>query len=315
MLKWFINGRGLMKMLAPDGGESGGGGGAQSGGKPAVDVEKLFADLPLDELDDKTKQTLTTIKKSIGDGFATLQTQTQAELENIRKQARDFQSQKDKLQEQLDIVTGGKQPKKDDYLAAAENVLRGQRYSEDQIKQHAPVFAELLKSHTQIVKRELGRDLGPMAQDVALGVARSSFQEAQQVDDTGIMQIPEVAEKVWKQLQDHVSKGGAANPDFVINLAKIEYVNHGKELRAKGEKLPELFQSNGATTTVTQPAFSFPGSRGVAAGSRPLGETPKTGNEPKTQLNPDTDAALAVTFRAMGRDTNVFPQKYKPATK
>jgi hypothetical protein len=171
----------------------------------------------------------------------------------------------------------------------------------------------MLKSHTQILKKELGRDLGPMANSVALTGAKDAFEEAQQRDDMGLLQIPEVAEQVWKQTQDHVTKGGIANSDFVLSLGKIQYFNHIQKLKADGKELPELFKSNGAPSSVNP--FSFPGAARVGAGSKPLGEQPRSGNEPKTTLNADTEAALATTFKALGRDTSVYPEKYKPAKK
>lgn len=316
MRNWLHKARGLM-FFAPDGGESGGGSsGAASGGKPTVDVEKLFEGIPLDELDDKTKQILVTAKKTIGEGFATLQKSTNDEVANIQKQARDFQSAKDKLQQQLDVLTGGDNNKaKDDvYLKAAENVLRQQRYTEDQIKQHAPVFAEMLKQNNQILKKELGQDLGPMAQTVALNDAKGAFEEAQQKDTLGVLAIPEVAEKVWKATQDHVKKGNQAYPEFVLGLAKIQYMDYAAEQKAAGKEIPALFNGS-APTNMNTGGFTFPNAGRVSGGSRPLGEAPKDANTPRTTMNPDTEAAVASTFKTLGKETGVYPDKFKPATK
>ena len=306
MLDWFIKARGV-KYLKPDGGESGGGssGTSASGGAQKIDLEAIFKEIPLDELDDKTKQTLLKAKE----GIATLQKSHATEVESITKQARDFQGQKDRLQQQLETLTGGRrEPNQDDYYKVAEDVLKKQGYSAEDIKRFAPVFAETFKSQSEILKKQLGKDLGAMAQSVAVQGAKSAFEEAQETDTTGVMAVPEVAEKVWNATKEHVSKGGVANSAFVLNLAKIAYVDHAESLRKAGKEVPELFKTNG----VNNSTFSFPGAGRSSGAARPLGETPRDPQAPKTVLNEDTEAAVAATFKKLGQDTGVYPKAYKP---
>lgn len=309
MRDWISKGRGLLRFYGPSDDGKSGGGGANGGSSGVGAGDDPFKDIPLDELDEATRTAITKGRAQI----ATLQS-LPTELEATKKQLRDFQSKADQMQAQLKKLTGGDKPVQDDYLQAAKDVLKQQGYDDKNIDQLAPVFANLLKSNNQILKKELGADLRPMAGAVISQESRAAFETAQEADDQGILGIPEVAEQVWQQVQERSKQGQPSNDVFILNLAKIAYVDHVAALRKEGKELPALQPTMPTTPNVNTGSFTYPGAR-ASASARPVAQPADNGTKAKSTLNADTEAALAATFKELGRETKVFPKQFTPAAK
>lgn len=321
MLDLIHKARRMFFFDAEGGGKSGGGGsGGGSSTTETVDVEKLFEGIPFDELDDKTQKQLEGLRSTLKTSIATLQSKSiddpkNAEaIEGIKKQARDFQSQKDILQSQLDKITGGKKPEEDDYLEAARNTLKRAGIPDADVEKQAPLYAQLLKDSLVVFKKDLGKDLGPVIGTVVMQQSTSAFEMAQQMDEDGLMAVPEVAELVWGQVKGRAESGQPSTPELVLNLAKIAFVDHNTELRKKGEPAVELQRSKSPDPASMNTGFSYPGAGRGGAG-RPIVTAAPDANAPKTRMNPETEAAVAATFQHMGRESGIFPPGFEPKAK
>jgi hypothetical protein len=307
-----------MRFFAPDdaggsGGSSQGGGtqgqAANDGGKKEGNEKTPFDDLPWDELDDTTRQSLEKIK---GEHVATLQRARKLEGDLARTEGlqRRFQAEFDRLKAQVDKQTAP--PEKDDYLESVKAELKTAGYPDAEVDKMAPVFAGMFRSLTKIQKKEIGADLQPLAATVIGREAHSAFQEAMADDPLGMFQDKEVAQTVWNMVQERTKTGERTNPAIVANLGKIAWADRQAILKANDGKPPTPAPGDEV------PAFNFPGMRtGLSipgGGAAPTFVAPPDPNAPRTTLNADTEAALKTTFQTMGKDINVYPEKFKPTT-
>lgn len=325
----YHNGRGLFRTIgmffAPDlGGKSGSEpGDSPSGGATTLDVDKLLDGIPLDELDTKSREQLTKLQTSVKSIFAMLQSKSIDSpenaklLEQARTQARDFQSQKDQLEAKLRAVLGEKadldpnQLTDEKYLKVARETLKKAGYKAEEIETHAKLYADLLKGQLEIFKQDLGKDFQPMVGAVVLQQAKSAFEEACEQDEFGVMQVPEVAQEVWIQVQERAGAGGAVNPEFVLSLGKIAWVNHSAKLKKDNKTIPELTPRTTGTPNVNTGVFNFPGAGRSMPGGGPIMTPAHDPNTPKHASNPETDAAVTATFKHIHTSTGVAPKHLK----
>lgn len=278
------------------------GGGGQGGNGNQQTIKTPFDDLPWDELDDATKKQLETVRDA---HVATLQRtqKLEADLGTSDKLARRFQSELDRIKADLD--KNNRPPEKDDYLESVKDQLVKSGFNKEEVDKMAPVFAGMFKNLLPTFKKEIGADLQPLAHTVLGREAESAFLHAKANDPLGMFAEPKVAERVWGMVEERTKAGEQTNHAIVSNLAKIAWADHQADLKAN---------PNGPTQTqATQPtqmrtAMTYPG-----ASNAPTFQTPADPNAPKTQLNSDTEAALATTFKHMGADTGVFPKRFQPA--
>jgi hypothetical protein len=301
-----------LRFSFPDtGGASGGNpSGAADGnanGNGGATIVTPFDSLPWDELDDESRKSL---EKGKADYLATLQEQqkTKADLEKQILQARGFQSEKDRLQAELDKLTK-RQEEPDPYNEALTEELRKAGYDDKQAATLAPVFAGMFKRIGVIQKQEIGRDLAPMGQTVLAQEAQGAFQHAVQNDPTGVFQTPEVQQKVWDFVVERTKAGHQTSPEIVANLGAMAWVEHATVQRNAGKEValptPPVRTQPAGGGGVT-PQFTFPGASLV-----PTFNPPTDANAAKTQLDGDTLAALASTFKSMGGDTGIYPKSLK----
>ena len=92
-------------------------------------------------------------------------------------------------------------------------------------------------------------------------------------------------------------------------------MDHAEEMRKAGNPVPELvgriIPAAGGKDMNT--GFSYPGANTSA--TRSIVRAPSDPNAPRTSLNPETDAALASTFKEMGRVEGVYPKAYPKGKK
>jgi len=300
-----------LRFSFPDtGGASGGNtsGADGNGGGNGATIETPFDKLPWDELDDESRAAL---EKGKAAYIATLQSEqkVKADLEKQIKEARGFQSEKDRLQAELDKLTK-RQEEPDPYHEALTEELRKAGYDDKQAATLAPVFAGMFKRIGVIQKQEIGRDLAPMGQTVLAQEAQGAFQHAVQNDPSGVFQTPEVQQKVWDFVVERTKAGHQTSPEIVANLGAMAWVEHLTAMRAAGKEVtlptPVTRPPAGGNTGVT-PQFTFPGASLVPTFNPPIDQ-----NAARTTLDGDTLAALASTFKSMGGDTGIYPKSLKP---
>jgi hypothetical protein len=325
MLRYHYTSRGLpMWFSAPADGASGGAPAGSDGGKGGdgkgdesfIDA-KLFETLPWDELDQETQATL---KKIQGGVVATLQqTKTlQSERERLDKLARANQSRADRLE--ADAKKKSKpsehdEPPSDPYLAAVKDELIKAQFPPEQAEALAPVFAGMFKKVGTIERAQLGKDLTPMANQVLAGQAQTAFLQAQQQDELGMFQSPEVQQIVWDLVRERVANGVDTTPDVVLNLAKMAWADQ-QLAEKKGGKLEVPSDENRGRTTVlpaTPPNMNTGGFFGGAPGAiRPIAQQQQDPNAAKTTLNEDTKNALAASFSTMLAGSKIRPKELAP---
>lgn len=286
-----------MRFISPDAGGGSGGGDSSGAAKDGAVEEKdnPFSGLPWDELDDSSRASLKTTEQKF---LATLQQTKKLEkdLEVERRNAAKYQSESDRLKAEKAEREKPNNTQPDPFLQAAEEELRAAGYNDDGIKSLAPVFAGMFKKTSDITKKQIGTDLGPMANTVLAGQAQAAFQQAQASDPVGMFQTPEVAQKVWDFVLERTKAGEATTPEIVLNLGKMVWVDHVTEQRAAGKtvEFPSVLPKTPPANMNT--GFTFPG--GGAAIS-PTVNQPVDRNSARTVLDPDTKAALATSLRSM----------------
>lgn len=283
-----------MRFSAPDaGGGSDAGASGPAANGAATDIDPtLFDKLPWDELDDDSKAILETIKKN---AVATLQSKTELDrkFQIADKNARQFQSEVDRLK--AESQKGFKKEEPDDpYAKIVTEALSAQGYTAQEQEKLVPVFADMFRKAGAVNKTEIGKDLAPMAGQVLASQAQDAWAMAQSSDPAGMLQIPEVAQKVWDRVKERVGLGEGNSPEFILSLAKIEWADHQIAQGKAGGNTPAL--------PVTPPnmntgGFSYPGSGGGGL-ITPTATRAADPNAARTTLNDDTTRALAQTFKA-----------------
>lgn len=310
MIKLYYNSRGgriPLHFSAADGGGSSGGGASNEAGKDG-EIKTPFDNLLWDELDDKSRAEL---EKAKTDFVATLQSKSklEADLKHERDRVSQFQSEADRLKAERDKQTRNDKP--DPILDACYETLIATGYPEKEARALAAPFAEMHRKVGVIQKQEIGQDLMPMAQGVLANQATNAFQQAVQQDLLGGLKIPTVAEKVWQDVTAMVAKGQPVDVAIVANLGKMAFSDHMvAELRAG--RTPALPTALPATPPMPgmNTGFSFPGAQIV-----PTFTPASEGNAAKYELNPETRAALAASFKSMTADMpKLMPDSLKTAT-
>jgi hypothetical protein len=247
------------------------------------------------------------------------QTKTlQSERERLDKLARANQSRADRLE--ADAKKKSKSPEHDEppsdpYLAAVKDELIKAQFPPEQAEALAPVFAGMFKKVGTIERAQLGKDLTPMANQVLAGQAQNAFLQAQQQDELGMFQAPEVQQIVWDLVRERVANGVDTTPDVVLNLAKMAWAD--KQLaEKKGGKLEVPSDENRGRTAVlpaTPPNMNTGGFFGGApVAIRPIVQQQQDPNAAKTTLNEDTRNALAASFSTMLAGSKIRPKELAP---
>jgi hypothetical protein len=292
----------------PNNGGGSGGSSGTSGQEPnqagqqqqqqvAIDP-KWFDSIPMDELDDDTRATIEKIKTGT---VATLQRNQELtkNYEILDRSARQFQSEADKLK--AEKQQSGTQQKTeenaDPHLDVVTRELQAAGYTEAEIKKLAPTFAGMFKGISAINRKQIGDDLKPLAITALSNQAVSEFQMAKSNDPLGMLEIPEVAEKVWATVRERVGKGMENNADFILNLSKMYWADHQI---LSGGKEGQQQQTQTGVLPVTPPGMSTGGFTYPGAGSvRSIAPTPNNPNAARTTMNDDTAKALAASFGSM----------------
>jgi hypothetical protein len=328
--------RAPMRFLAPDAGNGSGGGSGSGVGTTAGAVQngggandngdldpKLFESLPWDELDDTTRATLEKIKSG---AVATLQSKQHlnGEFQRVDKLARQFQSDKDRLDAEIKKLRPAQQQNQpnDEYIEVLTAELKGAGYKDEDAAHLAPVFANMFKKVGALQTKAIGESLAPMAATVLAGQAQDAFITAQQQDPIGMFQIPEVQQGVWDLVRQRVDKGMETDPTVVLNLAKMVYVDHqvtkaggaggGGGGGGGGGNPPGILPATPPTMRTGGQFFTA----GPGGSMIPIVNPPTDPNAPRTVMNDDTRNALATSFKAMtaGLDLKKLPDIIKPPT-
>lgn len=313
MLKLYYGRR--THFFAPDTGGGSGSASATAQGQTANGEVKEgqaappdpFKDLPWDELDDVTKAQLEKIRDS---HVATLQrsTKLEADLKRVDGIARNFQSQLDRLKAEQEKKA--QPPERDEYLEGVKDQLRKSGFNADEVEKMAPIFAGMFKNMVPQLKREIGSDLLPLANTVLGREAEAAFMHARNNDPLQMLADPDVASKVWEMVQERVKNNEPTNYGVVSNLAKIVWADHQAELKVNPDAAKNRETNLNMMPPTLRTGMSYPG-----ANNAPTFTPPPDPNAAKTQLNEDTRAALATTFRHLGAATGVYPKQFQPTTR
>lgn len=287
----------LRIFLAPDDGTGGGSGASASASAQQQQQQQAgstFVDptagLDLDDLEPSVREI---IEKSRA-GFASLQEQSkQAEQARLHEetQRKNFQSNFDRLQAQVQQLTGNGEVKTDDpqaqQLQKFEQILKDEGVPEVHAKTQAKLMLRMMSDYGAELKKEIGSDLRPFASSIVSREAQFAWDTAVASDKTGALAIPELAQQVWDQVQIMVQNGQQVTPQVVNNLTGMAYFTHlqngGSQQQQQMKQQTQQFPNVGRLT--------FPGAGAAAA--RPI---VRDANAPKYTLDPDTDAALQVVF-------------------
>ncbi len=288
--------------FAPDNGAPNGGSAQATGADPKAGQQQSegdkdpFAEIDLDNLDDKSKAAIEAIKGK----FATLQTTVQ----QTSQQVRQFQSAKDKVEAELNRVRSAVQdparattqqdPQKA-FQAQVEATMIESGVTPEAAKAQAPIMAKLLAAQREAIMREVGTGLQPVIGTVFGQQAENAYNVARSLDQTGAFAIPEVAQQIWNSCQQIAADGTTVTPETVKNLKAMHYMAH---IEKNGGNFATL--QNNRTVQAPPPvgmntgSFSYPGANFVA--SAPAQPDP---NAARTVLDPGTKAALQNVFQLM----------------
>lgn len=322
MLKYIHDSKGNISLgmyfFAPDDGGGNGGGesnSGQQGQQQQTTIVTPFDNLNLEELDDTTRAA---VEKGKAEFIATSQraTKLDSDLQHVTGLSRRFQADSDRLKVQLEKLNGTKTPESaDPLLDEVTQQFRAAGYKEEDFNKLAPILSNVIKKAGQQQREQLGRDLAPLATTVLVQEATSAFQAARESnnDPLGMLQDNTVAEKVWTIVQDRISKGQETNIPIVLNLAKMQWVDEMANKAAKGEA-PTIPKFTPPTIpNMNTGGFTFPGagSNGLIA-PIPRHVDP---NAARTNMNEDTQNALAETFANMGKADGIYPKAFQPKSK
>lgn len=302
MLKlWQSKGVYATRFFTPDDG-SGSGGSSGSGNGEGESITTPFDDIALDELDEQTRQA---IEKGKRDYIATLQraAKLDVDLSHAQELSRRFQSEADRAKAEYEKVTGKSKTNKDDdpLLDGIRNDLKASGYKDEDVEKMAPTFLRMFTTFGGNLKQSIGKDLGPLASNVLMQQATTAFEQAQDNDTLGMLQVPEVAEHTWKHIQERVKTNQQTTPEIVLNLAKMAFMDYAADKANKGEEIELTVASKPDRKSGVTTNFTFPGASRI----RPTLPTSSGREGSKTTLNADTQQALASTFREMTRGTTV----------
>jgi hypothetical protein len=174
-----------------------------------------------------------------------------------------------------------------------------------------------METYGLTLKAEIGRDMAPFAGSVLQAEATAAWQAAVQSDTFGAMQIPEVAESVWAQVQNMVGQGQAPTAKTVANLRSMFYMEHCEKTgvvpgvgvqppQGQQQQLPPpMSQQYQQPPSVPMPAIG--GLRYPGAGAVPHRPPVVDPNAPKYSLDAATSAALQTVFG----EWNVKPKAFQ----
>jgi hypothetical protein len=276
-------------------------------------AEDPYAGLDLDDLDPEVRAR---IEKS-REQFATLQKEHEKAQQVAMQrdaQARKWQADYDRAMAQIKKVGGDGHPA--DEAAEADKALIAKMeqqliqggVSAEQAKIQAPIMTGMMKVYGQELKAQIGQDLAPFAGSVMQQEATNSWNVAMQQDKLGVLQIPEVANKVWQGVQSLIQQGQPVNPGVVTSLKHMAYAEHLEANGPINQQQQQQQQQQPPQFPVHQqqpPAPSYPNFGGgmsyPGAGAAPQLPAQHNPNAPRTSLNSDTHAALLATFGKMGK--------------
>lgn len=275
--------------LAPEGAGGGGGGsvgnpGANQGGASEGQGESSidpFAGIDLDDLDPGTRKVMEAAKNS----FATLQKQASDEKkarEHTEKLSREFQGKYDQLVAQSSRQ--GQQQAEDPQVVLLNKftaTLVAKGVTPEQAKIQAPLMLEMMQTYGESLKSEIGRDMAPFAGSVLQTEAHTAWQGALQHDKFGALNVQEVADQTWAQVQTLVQQGQSVSAATIKNISSMFFMEH---LEKTGGQLP---------TPMTQPPPQLPNIGALRTPGGLAFRPPQVDpNAARTTLDPATNAAL-----------------------
>lgn len=273
------------RMFAPDNGPTGG-----NPSVPPTQPDDPWKKVDLDGLDDESRKAAEELKTQ----FATLQ----KEKEHNEQLARQHQSEKDRLAAELDKLrkTAAQAPNQPEPTAAERieaRLLKG-GVAPETAKAQAVLLADVLASESEILKQQLGSDLGPVVGITLKNQAERAFTVVQSTDTTGAMGIPEVAQSVWNTCEQMVANGQQVDAETVKRLAGMHVYQHLEKTGANFATLQNLGQPpvntgrpNPPQPPVINTGFNYPG-----ANFTPRIQTTPDPTAPRHMLDSSTQAAL-----------------------
>ncbi len=97
---------------------------------------------------------------------------------------------------------------------------------EAQAKVQAEMMLEMLSDFGTELKGQIGQDLSPFASTIVSREAEFAWQQAVATDRTGALQMPELAQQVWEQVESMAKAGQQVTSQIVQNLTGMAYFAH-----------------------------------------------------------------------------------------
>jgi hypothetical protein len=286
-------------------------GGAREGEGAASEIDP-FAGMDLNDLDPDARKIIEAGQKQ----FASLQKQLAEQRQATEAQEREkrkFQSEFDGLRAQLQKQLNGDAPQgtpvdqaRASHLLKFTKILMDRNVPEAQAKVQAEIMLDMMTDFGTSLKGEIGRDLAPFAGSVIQREAEAAWTTATQPhnDKVGALQIKEVAEQTWSQVQLMVQNGQQVTPDIIKNLSGMAYLKH---LEAGGAAAPAVEPPQPPTMSQPPTLPSMGRSTYPGAGAAPFRPPVFDPHAAKTVLDPATDAALQTVMSKW----DVKPKSYR----
>lgn len=287
-------------------------GGAPASGNAPATVEpppNPFANIDKDLLDDRTRAA---VEKAEGQ---------LATLANQAKQSSTFQSEVDRLKGELATT-------QEQVRQAADPNRQRQQQQQQQQQQQPPTFeqeildtyiasglepkvaaslakmnAGLFEKHSERLIQQVDARYQPVVANTLERNTVDAFQNAQQNDPLGILQNPDIAQRVWERADEMSKRGQLVDEKVLTNLARIYYVdyleaNGGAPSSANGNELhlqssttvPNMVSSPSPARSNMNTRHTYPG-----AGNQPripINSPRRNGPPP---MNSDERAAMEAT--------------------
>lgn len=265
-----------------------------------------FKDLDLDLMDPAAREAITNARTEM------------ARLHGRANEASKFQSERDKLlhqngqyQQAMEQLKGRTQQQQQQQQPATleeelMQMLVATGMTEAQAKSAAAYQAKMLEKFGTRLEDNIGKRFAPIVGNVVEQNVHAAFNTVRSQDNLGMLDINEVAQATYENLQAIAQRGDLVSPQVAENLASIYYI---KYLREHPEVSPNMQQQqqqqqdypNGNGNVNTR--FTFPGAGHHARTPESQGST----TSKKPVYSAEEQAAMAATVE----NWEVKPAAYK----
>lgn len=270
-----------------------------------------FKDLDLDLLDPATRSAIERGRTEMArlNGQAKLASSFQSDRDRLKAEHEKLQQSLHSMQNQQRQHQQQQQRQEPTFEDELIDNLVANGLTPEQAKGAAKLQMGMFERFERRFEGKIGQRLAPVVGQVFDQQAQGAFEEAKQNDHFGAMDIPEVAEAVWKNISELAQQGRQVTPEVAENLTAIYYSRYlretGGQMPTNGEHQSRQQQSqrpNLPPPVNTNTRYSYPGA-GIHA-------RPPQQQQKGTPVSADEAVAMAATTALWP----VQPKAYAGAT-